>query len=77
MFSAKYYNIDLSLKTKEEIRRVENFRNYLINNNFNFETSGNFDFLHFEIFINSEKELTEINKMLDVIVFYDSISEVC
>lgn len=77
MFNAKYYNIDLSLKTKEEIRRVENFRNYLINNNFNFETSGNFDFLHFEIFINSEKELTEINKMLDVIVFYDSISEVC
>ena len=77
MFNAKYYNIDLSLRTKEELRRVENFRNYLINNHFNFETSGNFDFLHFEIFINSEKELAEINKMLDVIVFYDSILEVC
>ena len=49
----------------------------ITNNHFNFETSGNFDFLHFEIFINSEKELSEINKMLDVIVFYDSISEVC
>ena len=76
MFEAKYYNVDLSYKTREDIRRVENFRNYLLNNNFIFETSGNFDFIHFEIFIDSEIELNEVNKMLDIIVFYDSIVEV-
>ena len=77
MFIAKYYNIDLPCRTKENIRRTENFKNYLNNNNFIFETSGNYNDLHFEIFIKSEKTLNEVNKMLDVIVFYDSILEVC
>lgn len=76
MFTAKYYNIDLPCRTKENIRRVENFKNYLYNNSFNFETSGNFDYLHFEIFINSINEFNEVNKMLDIVVFYDSIMEV-
>lgn len=76
MFEAKYYNVDLSYRTREDVRRVENFRNYLLNNDFIFETSGNFDFIHFEIFIDSETEFNEVNKMLDIIVFYDSIVEV-
>lgn len=78
MFNKKYYNINLPFMTKENIRRAENFKNYLINNNFKnnisfFETGGNYYFLHFEIFINSKKEFDEINKMLNIVVFYDSI----
>lgn len=73
MFTAKYYNIDLPCTTRENIRRTENFKNYLCNNYFKFETSGNFDWLHFEIFVNSKNELDELNKMLDIIVFYDAI----
>jgi hypothetical protein len=74
MFNKKYYNISLPFMTKENIRRTENFKNYLINNNFKiiislFETG----FLHFKIFINSKKEFDEINKMLNITVFYDSI----
>ena len=34
MFDKKYYNINLPFTTKENIRRAENFRNYLTNNNF-------------------------------------------
>lgn len=78
MFDKKYYNINLPFTTEENIRRAENFKNYLINNNFKnnisfFETGGNYYFLHFEIFINSKKEFDEINKMLNIVVFYDSI----
>lgn len=78
MFDKKYYNINLPFMTRENIRRAENFKNYLINNNFKnnisfFETGGNYYFLHFEIFINSEKEFNEINQMLNIVVFYDSI----
>lgn len=78
MFDKKYYNINLPFMTRENIRRAENFKNYLINNNFKnnisfFETGGSYYFLHFEIFINSEKEFDEINKMLNIVVFYDSI----
>ena len=78
MFNKKYYNINLPFMTRENIRRAENFKNYLINNNFKnnisfFETGGNYYFLHFEIFINSKKEFDEINKMLNIVVFYDSI----
>lgn len=80
MFNKKYYNINLPFMTKENIRRAENFKNYLINNNFKnnisfFETGGNYYFLHFEIFINSEKEFDEINQMLNIVVFYDSITQ--
>ena len=78
MFNKKYYNVNLPFMTKENIRRAENFKNYLINNNFKnnisfFETGGNYYFLHFKIFINSKKEFDEINKMLNIIVFYDAI----
>ena len=78
MFNKKYYNINLPFMTRENIRRAENFKNYLINNNFKnnisfFETGGNYYVLHFEIFINSKKEFDEINKMLNIVVFYDSI----
>ena len=78
MFNKKYYNINLPFMTRENIRRAENFKNYLINNNFKnnisfFEIGGNYYFLHFEIFINSKKEFDEINKMLNIVVFYDSI----
>ena len=78
MFYKKYYNINLPFTTEENIRRAENFRNYLTNNNFKnnisvFESGCNYYFLHFEIFINSEKEFDEINKMLNIVVFYDSI----
>ena len=80
MFIAKYYNLDLPCMTKENIRRAENFKNYLVNNNFKnnisfFETDAHYYFLHFEIFINSKNEFDEINKMLNIVVFYDSIIE--
>ena len=80
MFIAKYYSLDLPCMTKENIRRAENFKNYLVNNNFKnnisfFETDGHYYYLHFEIFINSKNEFDEINKMLNIVVFYDSIIE--
>lgn len=79
MFIAKYYNIDLPIMTKENIRRAENFKNYLVNNNFknniSFGVNGSYHYFHFEIFINSKNEYDEINKMLNIVVFYDSIIE--
>lgn len=73
MFVAKWYNVDLPYFTHEMMRRVDAFRSWLYDAGIKFETSGNFDMIHFEIFVKFENEYNNINKALDKIVFFDSI----
>ena len=69
----KYYNIEIAYNTKEMIDRVNNFRTWLYDNNIKHETSAAGAFVHFEILL-SDNEVKKVNKALDDIVWYDSIT---
>ena len=73
MFVAKWYNIDIPYFTHEMMRRVDTFRSWLYDAGIKFETSGNFDMVHFEIFVKSQNEHDNINNALDGLVFFDAI----
>ena len=69
----KYYNIEIAYNTREMINRVDDFRTWLYDNNIKHETSAADDFIHFEILL-SDNEVEKVNKALDDIVWYDSIT---
>ena len=69
----KYYNIEIAYNTREMIDRVNNFRMWLYNNNIKHEVSAAGTFVHFEILL-SDNEVEKVNKALDDIVWYDSIT---
>lgn len=73
MFTTKYYNVEIPANTCEMLKRIENFKTMLIDNCFTVETSGCFDMVHFEIFIPSETALRYVNKLLNTIVWYDTL----
>ena len=68
----KYYNVEIAYNTREMINRVNNFRTWLYDNNIKHEISSAGDFIHFEILL-SKEEVEEVNKALDVIVWFDGI----
>ena len=71
----KYYNVEIAYNTREMIDRVDNFREWLYDNDIKHEISsaGTFvHFVHFEILL-SEDEVEKVNNALDVIVWFDSI----
>ena len=68
----KYYNIELAYNTRTMIDRVNEFREWLYNNNIKHETSAAGDFVHFEILLSSD-EVAKVNNALDDIVWFDSI----
>ena len=69
----KYYNIEIAYNTREMINRVDNFREWLYDNNIKHEISSAGAFVHFEILLSSD-EVAKVNNALDVIVWYDSIT---
>ena len=68
----KYYNVEIAYNTREMIDRVDNFREWLYDNDIKHETSSAGDFVHFEILL-SEDEVAKVNNALDNIVWFDSI----
>lgn len=64
---SKWWNIDLS--ESDSIK----FRQYLLDNNYKFETSGCFELVHFEIFLTAD-EAAEVDKWLDENIFVDCIT---
>lgn len=69
----KYYSIEITYNTREMIDRVNDFRTWLYDNNIKHETSAAGAFVHFEILL-SDNEVEKVNKALDDIVWYDSIT---
>ena len=71
----KWYNIEFNVETREMLRRVEAFREWLYDNDVKFETSGiGYSGIHFEILL--EPGSVDIdNEALDKIVWYDAITE--
>ena len=71
----KWYNIEFNVETREMLRRVEAFREWLYDNNVKFETSGvGYSGVHFEILL-EPGSVDIVNEALDRIVWYDAISE--
>ena len=68
----KYYNVEIAYNTREMIDRVDNFREWLYDNDIKHETSSAGAFVHFEILL-SEDEVAKVNNALDNIVWFDSI----
>ena len=69
----KYYNVEIAYNTRDMINRVDDFRIWLYDNNIKHEISSVGDFVHFEILLSSD-EVAKVNKALDVIVWYDGIT---
>ena len=68
----KYYNVEIAYNTREMINRVDDFREWLYDNNIKHEISAVGDFVHFEILLSSD-EVEKVNNALDTIVWFDSI----
>ena len=68
----KYYNIEIAYNTREMIDRVDNFREWLYDNDIKHEISSAGTFIHFEILL-SKEEVGEVNNALDNIVWFDGI----
>ena len=69
----KWYNIEFNVETREMLRRVEAFREWLYDNDVKFETSGiGYSGIHFEILLEPCR-IDIVNEALDRIVWYDAI----
>ena len=60
----KWYNVDMRGTTLEQMKKAEDFKMFLYDVVDKFEVSGNFDFLHFEIWAD-DMEVNEINRWLN------------
>lgn len=69
----KWYNIEFPMNTKNMIKRVEKFCEWLYDNTIRHEISAaGLDRVHFEIEL-FPAQVGEVNAALDRIVWYDAI----
>ena len=69
----RYFTLEINTETREMLRRVERLKNWLIDNDYKTETSGCFNCVHFEIYIESHERFLKANKAIDNIVYFDAI----
>ena len=69
----KYFSLEINVITREMLKRAERLKEWLINNNYKVETSGCFDCLHFEIYIEDHERFLQANRAIDEIVCFDMI----
>lgn len=70
----KWYNVEIAYNTVESIKRANNFKNWLHENDFKFEPSAAGSMVHFEVLMNPE-DVAKVNQALDEIVWFDAITE--
>ena len=73
MFEPKYFSFEINTLTREMLKRAENLKEWLIENGYKTETSGCFDCIHFEIYIESHERFLKANQAIDEIVCFDMI----
>ena len=73
MFKPRYFSLEINTSTREMLKRAENFKAWLIENGYKTETSGCFDCVHFEIYIESHERFLKANEAIDKIVCFDMI----
>ena len=71
----KWYNIEFNIETREMLRRVESFKEWLYDKDVKFETSAvGYSWVHFEILL-EPSSVEVVNEAIDKIVWYDAITE--
>lgn len=73
MFRPKYFDFKIDTRAQTMLERAENFKAWLVDNGYKTETSGCFNCIHFEIYIESYERFLKANKAIDDIVCFDMI----
>lgn len=73
MFEPKYFNFEIDIRTRTMLKRAENFKAWLIDNGYKTKTDGSFNYIRFEIYIESHERFLKANKAIDNIVLFDMI----
>ena len=68
-----YFSFEINAITREMLRRAERLKEWLVDNDYKVETSGCFDCLQFEIYIESHERFLKANQAIDNIVCFDMI----
>ena len=69
----RYFSLEINTETQTMLKRAERLKEWLVDNDYKVETSGCFDCLHFEIYIEDHERLLAANKAIDNIVYFDAI----
>ena len=69
----RYFTFEINAITREMLKRSERLKNWLIDNDYKTETSGCFNCVHFEIFIENHERFLKANQAIDKIVYFDAI----
>ena len=69
----RYFSFEINVITREMLKRAERLKEWLVDNDYKVETSGCFDCLHFEIYIEDHKRFLQANQAIDDIVCFDMI----
>ena len=69
----RYFSLEINTETQTMLRRAERLKEWLIDNDYKTETSGCFDCVHFEIYIENHERFLKANQAIDNIVYFDAI----
>ena len=69
----KYFNLEINTETQTMLKRAERLKAWLIDNDYKIETSGCFNCVHFEIYIESYERFLKANRAIDDIIYFDAI----
>ena len=69
----RYFNLEINTETQTMLRRAERLKEWLVDNDYKVKTSGFFDCVHFQIFIENHEHFLKANKAIDEIVCFDMI----
>ena len=69
----RYFSLEIDTTTRTMLERVERLKKWLIDNDYKTETSGCFDCIHFEIYIENHERFEKANQAIDKIVYFDAI----
>ena len=69
----RYFSFEINTETQTMLKRAERFKAWLNNSGYKTETSGCFNCLHFEIFIENHERFLKANQAIDNIVYFDAI----
>ena len=73
MFEPKYFSFEINTETQTMLKRAERLKAWLVDNDYKTETSGCFNCVHFEIYIENHERFLKANQAIDRIVCYDMI----
>ena len=69
----RYFSLEINTTTRTMLERAERLKAWLIDNSYKVETSGCFECIHFEVFVENHERFLEANKAIDEIVYFDMI----